>query len=143
LGGNVATDAVHPTAVAGADGQQLSSDRSYVLHFAKDQLPPARAFWSLTVYNDRQLLAANPIDRYALGDRDKLQFNDDGTLDIYIQRESPGADKESNWLPAPASGPFTVTMRLYWPKPEVLDGKWSPPPVRPQEPEGVVGRALR
>ena len=143
LGGNVAADAVHPTAVADVDGQPLSSDRSYMLHFRKDQLPPVRAFWSLTVYNDRQLLAANPIDRYALGDRDKLQFGDDGTLDIYIQRESPGADKESNWLPAPASGPFTMTLRLYWPKPEVLDGKWSPPPVRPQQPEGVIGRALR
>jgi hypothetical protein len=143
LGASVAVDAVHATAVADADGQPLSGDKSYVLHFGKDHLPPVRAFWSLTVYNDRQLLAANPIDRYALGDRDKLRFNDDGTLDLYVQRESPGADKESNWLPAPASGPFTMTLRLYWPKPEVLDGKWSPPPVRPQDAEGVVGRALR
>jgi hypothetical protein len=143
LGANVAADLVQSMAVADADGQPLGSDTSYVLHFGKHQLPPVRAFWSLTVYDDRQLLAANPIDRYALGDRDKLRFNDDGTLDLYIQRESPGADKESNWLPAPASGLFTMTLRLYWPKPEVLDGKWSPPPLRPQEPEGVIGRALR
>jgi hypothetical protein len=97
------------------------------MHFNKDQIPPVRAFWSLTMYNEKQLLAANPIDRFAIGDRDKLAFNPDGSLDLYIQRESPGRDKESNWLPAPASGPFTMNMRLYWPKAEVLDGTWSPP----------------
>ena len=127
LGANTIEDAVYPTAVTDADGKPFSSDNRYMLHFNKDQIPPVRGFWSLTMYNERQVFAANPIDRYAIGDRDKLAFNPDGSLDLYIQRESPGQDKESNWLPAPASGPFTMNLRLYWPKPEVLDGSWAPP----------------
>lgn len=75
----------------------------------------------------------NPINRYAIGDRDKLAFNSDGSLDLYIQRESPGKDKQSNWLPAPKSGSFTMNLRLYWPKDEVLDGSWTPPPVERME----------
>jgi hypothetical protein len=129
LGSNTIEDAVYPTAIADAEGKPFSSDSRYILHFNKDQVPPVRAFWSLTMYNEKQLLAANPIDRFAIGDRDKLAFNADGSLDLYIQRESPGRDKEPNWLPAPASGSFTMNMRLYWPKAEVLDGTWSPPGV--------------
>jgi hypothetical protein len=143
LGANVPSDAVYPTALADADGQPLASDKSYLLHFGKDQLPPVRAFWSLTMYNDKQRFAANPINRYAIGDRDKLRFNDDGSLDLIIQRDSPGPDKEANWLPTPASGPFTMNLRLYWPERQVLDGTWAPPPVRAVEPEGVVSRALK
>jgi hypothetical protein len=116
--------------VADANGQPFSSDFSYVLRFTKEQLPPVRAFWSLTMYDERQLFAANPIHRYAIGDRDSLKYNPDGSLDLYIQRASPGPERASNWLPAPAKGPFTMTLRLYWPKPEVLDGTWSPPPVK-------------
>ena len=82
------------------------------------------------MYNEKQFLAANPIDRFAIGDRDKLAFNPDGSLDLYIQRESPGRDKESNWLPAPASGPFTMNLRLYWPKAEIREGSWVPPGVK-------------
>ena len=104
-------------------------DKRYVLHFAKDQTPPVRAFWSLTMYDERQLFTANPINRFAIGDRDKLIFNGDGSLDLYIQREFPGKDKESNWLPAPKSGAFTMNLRLYWPKIEATNGSWSPPPV--------------
>ncbi len=129
IGANTIEDAVYPTAFTDAEGKPFSSDSRYVLHFDKDQIPPVRAFWSLTMYNEKQLLAANPIDRFAIGDRDKLAFNPDGSLDLYIQRESPGSDKESNWLPAPASGSFTMNMRLYWPKAEVLGGNWSPPGV--------------
>ena len=129
-GANAIEDAVYPTAFADADGQLLTSDHHYVVHFDKNQIPPVRGFWSLTMYNDRQLFTANPIDRYAIGDRDKLAFNPDGSLDLYIQRESPGKDKESNWLPAPASGPFTMNLRLYWPKAQVLDGSWAPPAVK-------------
>ncbi|WP_346840071.1 DUF1254 domain-containing protein [Microbulbifer sp. SAOS-129_SWC] len=129
LGANVPEDAVYPTTFADARGEPLHSDRRYTLHFDKDKRPPARAFWSLTLYNDRQLFADNPIDRYAIGDRDKLRFNADGSLDLYIQRESPGSDKEANWLPAPQSGNFSLMMRLYWPALEVLDGSWAPPPV--------------
>ena len=130
LGANTVDDAVYPTALADANGQPFSSDFSYVLRFAKEQLPPVRAFWSLTMYDERQLFAENPIHRYAIGDRDSLKYNADGSLDLYIQRESPGPGRESNWLPAPAKGPFTMNLRLYWPKPEVLDGTWSPPPIK-------------
>ena len=130
IGANTIEDAVYPSAVTDADGKPFSSENRYVLHFNKERVPPVRAFWSLTMYNERQNLAANPIDRYAIGDRDKLAFNPDGSLDIYIQRESPGQDKESNWLPAPASGPFTMNLRLYWPKAEVLDGSWVTPGVK-------------
>jgi hypothetical protein len=139
LGANPIEDAVYPTALTDADGQPFSSDNRYVLSFEKDRIPPVRAFWSVTMYNEKQLFSANPIDRYAIGDRDKLAFNSDGSLDLYIQRESPGKDKESNWLPAPASGPFTMNLRLYWPKPEVLDGTWTPPPVKRVD-AGTVGR---
>jgi hypothetical protein len=130
LGANVPDDAVYPTAFADGDGQPFDSGERYILHFGKDQIPPARAFWSLTMYDERQLFAANPINRYAIGDRDKLAFNADGSLDLYIQRESPGKEKESNWLPAPVSGSFTMNLRLYWPKAEVLNGSWAPPPVK-------------
>jgi hypothetical protein len=130
LGANPVEDAIYPGAFGDADGQPLRSDKRYVLHFDKDRLPPVRAFWSLTMYDQRQLFAANPANRYAIGDRDALKFNADGSLDLYIQRESPGADKASNWLPAPASGPFTMTLRLYWPRPEALDGRWSAPALQ-------------
>jgi hypothetical protein len=130
LGANPIEDAVYPSAFADSDGRPFDSARRYTMHFHKDGIPPVRAFWSLTMYDQRQLFAANPIDRYAIGDRDKLAFNPDGSLDLYIQRDSPGTDKESNWLPTPASGPFTMNMRLYWPKAGVLYGNWSPPPVQ-------------
>ncbi len=94
LGANTIEDAVYPSAFTDSDGKPFSSDNRYVLHFNKDEIPPVRGFWSLTMYNEKQLLAANPIDRYAIGDRDKLAFNPDGSLDLYIQRESPGKDKE-------------------------------------------------
>jgi hypothetical protein len=129
-GANVVDDAVYPTAFLDADGKPFSSDRRYRMHFEKGKLPPARAFWSLTMYDQRQLFTANPINRYAIGDRNKLKPNADGSLDLIIQRDSPGPEMESNWLPAPKSGAFTMNMRLYWPKPEVVDGDWAPPPVR-------------
>jgi hypothetical protein len=130
LGANVIEDAIYPTVFTDEDGQPLHSDKRYVLHFEKDQIPPVRAFWSLTMYDERQLFTANSIDRYAIGDRDNLTFNPDGSLDLYIQRESPGKDQESNWLPAPQSGAFTMNLRLYWPKAEALNGTWAPPSVK-------------
>jgi hypothetical protein len=129
-GANVIEDALYPTAFADADGHPFSADKRYVLHFDKGQTPPVRAFWSLTMYDAQQLFTENPISRYAIGDRDKLAFNPDGSLDLFIQSASPGADKESNWLPAPKSGAFTMNLRLYWPKAEATNGSWSPPPVR-------------
>jgi hypothetical protein len=129
LGANVMEDAIYPLARVDHDGRPLDSAKKYVLHFAKDRIPPVRAFWSLTVYDERQLFAANPIDRFAIGDRDSLRFGSDGSLTLYVQRDSPGPDKESNWLPAPAEGEFTMNLRLYWPQQRVLDGSWEPPPV--------------
>jgi hypothetical protein len=130
LGANPIEDAMYPGAFADADGKPFASDKRYVLHFTKEQLPPVRAFWSLTLYDERQYFAANPINRFAIGDRDKLTFNADGSLDLYIQRLSPGVEKESNWLPAPTKGAFTLNLRLYWPKPEAMTGTWVPPPVK-------------
>lgn len=130
LGSNPVEDSVYATVSTDASGAPFRSDQPYVLHFDKSRIPPSRAFWSLTMYNERQLFAANPIDRYAIGDRDKPAYNADGSLDFYIQRESPGKDKEPNWLPTPTSGAFTISLRLYWPRAEVLDGSWKPPPVR-------------
>lgn len=129
LGANLPADAVYPMARLDGDGQPLKGANKYVVHFDKGQTPPANAFWSLTMYNSRQFFVANPISRYAIGDRDKLKFNTDGSLDIYIQHDSPGKEKESNWLPADA-GDFNMIMRIYWPKEGVLNGGWAPPPVK-------------
>ncbi|MHC4573312.1 MAG: DUF1254 domain-containing protein [Planctomycetota bacterium] len=129
LGANPPEDAIYPLLIADADGKPLDGNNKYVLHFDKSELPPARAFWSVTMYDGEGFPAANKIDRFAIGDRDKLKYNGDGSLDIYIQHESPGADKESNWLPAP-EGLLGVTMRIYWPQAEALDGRWNPPAVK-------------
>lgn len=130
LGANTIEDAVYPTAFAEQSGEKFLGTNKYVLHFDKGQTPPINGFWSLTMYNDKQLFAANSINRYAIGNRNPLTYNADGSLDIYIQRQSPGADKESNWLPTPEAGEFTMNLRLYWPKFTVLNQSWSPPPVQ-------------
>ena len=130
LGASPVEDAIFPTAFTTADGSPFDSDAKYEVRFPHNGLPPARAFWSLTMYNDRQLFADNPIGRFAIGDRDHLRFDSDGSLMLYVQRESPGRDKESNWLPTPKQGAFTMTLRLYWPKPAALDGTWAPPLVK-------------
>jgi len=129
LGANLPSDAVYPVNRVDSDGNPLNGANKYVIHFDKGQTPPANAFWSLTMYNDRQFFVANPINRYAIGDRDKLKFNPDGSLDIYLQHDSPGKAKEANWLPADA-GSFNVIMRMYWPKDAVLSGAWTPPPIK-------------
>lgn len=127
LGANLPDDAVYPFAFVDGAGEPLSGANRYVLHFDKAALPPVSAFWSLTMYDKDGFQVPNSINRFALGDRDKLTFNPDGSVDIYVQAESPGADKESNWLPAPKDAPFQPTMRLYSPRPEVMDGTWAPP----------------
>lgn len=132
LGANQPEDAVYPNSIADADGKPVTGDNKYVIHFVKDQLPPADAFWSLTMYDADGFQVANPINRFAIGDRDDLKFNADGSLDLYIQHDNPGGDKESNWLPSPDSGVLGMTMRLYAPKVEVLNGSWAPPPVQRQ-----------
>jgi hypothetical protein len=128
LGANLPADALHPNTGVDSDGQPLTGANRYVLHFAKGKTPPVNAFWSLTVYDRDGFFVPNPIHRYAIGDRDKLQFNPDGSLDLFIQHDSPGKDREANWLPAPP-GPFNLVMRLYWPKNAALTGAWQPPAV--------------
>jgi hypothetical protein len=129
LGANLPNDAVYPLTRVDADGNPLNGSNKYVVHFDKGQAPPVNAFWSLTMYNDKQGFVANPLNRYAIGDRDKLKVNPDGSLDIYLQRESPGKAKESNWLPADA-GSFNVILRMYWPKDAVLNGTWTSPGIK-------------
>ena len=129
LGANVPEDAVYPISQVDNDGKPYNGRHRYVLHFKKDELPPVRGFWSLSMYDHEMYLIDNPIRRYAIGDRDKLKFNKDGSLDIYIQHKSPGKIKESNWLPAP-SGDFDLVLRVYWPSMAVLTGEWNPPPVK-------------
>jgi hypothetical protein len=129
LGANPPEDAVYPLLLADADGKPVTGESDYVIHFDADQLPPATAFWSITMYDDEGFQAANELDRFAIGDRDQLSYNADGSLDIYVQHERPAPERVSNWLPAPL-GSLGITMRLYAPQPSVLDGTWHPPPVR-------------
>jgi hypothetical protein len=126
LGANPPEDAVYPVLLTDADGDGIVGEQNYVIHFDADNLPPVNAFWSITMYDAEGYQVANELDRFAIGDRDPLTYNPDGSLDILIQHESPGGDREANWLPAP-TGPLGVTMRLYAPRPEVLDGRWTPP----------------
>ena len=129
LGANQPEDAIYPLAVTDADGSPLSGDHDYVLHFSREELPPVNAFWSVTMYDQDGFQVANPLNRFAIGDRDALQYNTDGSLDLSIQHEHPGPDRESNWLPSPR-GPLGVTMRLYAPKQSVLNGLWAPPAIK-------------
>jgi len=140
LGANQPEDAIYPLNVADADGDPVLGEHRYVLHFAKGNLPPAEAFWSLTMYDAEGFQVANPINRFAIGDRDGLKFNADGSLDLIIQNENPGPDQEANWLPAPKSGKLGLTMRLYAPKAEALDGRWNPPAIKRST---SIGRALQ
>jgi hypothetical protein len=131
LGANPPEDAIYPMNLADADGKPLVGEHNYVLHFNKGELPPVDAFWSVTMYDEAGFQVANPINRFAIGDRDDLKYNADGSLDLYLQHESPGPDKESNWLPSPAQGKLGVTMRLYAPRAEVLEGRWNPAAIKP------------
>ena len=130
LGANQPNDAIYPLNISDGDGKPLRGENSYVIHFDKEKLPPVEAFWSITMYDADGFQVANPINRFAIGDRDALKFNSDGSLDIYIQNENPGAEKEANWLPAPASGALGITMRLYAPKAAAIYGRWTPPQVQ-------------
>ena len=129
LGALPVEDAIYPINMADADGKKSTATHNYVIHFSKAELPPVDAFWSITMYDAEGFQAANVLNRFAIGDRDALKFNADGSLDIYMQNASPGKDKESNWLPAP-KGPLGITMRLYAPRPQVADGRWVPPAIK-------------
>ncbi|MDW3688419.1 DUF1254 domain-containing protein [Cupriavidus sp. CV2] len=128
LGANLPADALYPSTRVDAAGKPLNGANRYVLHFNKGQMPPSEAFWSLTLYNDKQAFVANPLNRYAVGDRDRLRYNRDGSLDIYIQNARPAGKRVANWLPAPPDA-FNLMMRVYWPRQAMLDGTWSAPPV--------------
>ena len=128
FGANIPDDAIYPTAYVDADGAQLTGANKYTLHFDKGQTPPTNAFWSLTMYNAQSFFVENPINRYNIAAWMPLKLNKDGSLDLYIQRESPGKQNEANWLPAP-EGDFNLTNRIYWPKPTALDGTWKAPAI--------------
>ena len=130
LGANQPADAIYPMNIADADGKPMTGGQKYVLHFSKEELPPVEAFWSVTMYDAEGYQAASPINRFAVSSWMPLKYNADGSLDLYIQHDYPGADKEANWLPAPQKGPLGVTMRLYAPKSNALDGRWNPPAVK-------------
>lgn len=129
LGANQPEDAVYPMNFADADGKPLHGQNNYVLHMNKEDLPPVNAFWSVTMYDDAGFQMANSLNRFAISSWMPLKKNSDGSIDLYLQQTSPGADKESNWLP---SGNCTlgVTMRLYAPKAEVLNGNWKPAAIK-------------
>jgi hypothetical protein len=129
LGANQAVDAIYPLSLVDADGQPYNGANQYVMHFEKDEIPPIAAFWSMTLYDAEGFQVANELNRFAIGDRDALQFNADGSLDLYFQNANPGPDKVSNWLPTP-TGPWNLCLRLYAPRPQALDGTWNPPVVK-------------
>ncbi len=135
LGANRPQDAVYPTSMkyeGGIIGRDYMGTEKYVMSFKKGLAPPVDGFWSLTMYDANYFFVENPINRYSISVRQNLKANADGSIDLYIQNESPGPAKESNWLPAP-KGKFLLMMRLYWPKekdPSIIDGSWVLPPVK-------------
>jgi hypothetical protein len=132
LGANRPQDAVYPTSEGPELVEKYNGAHKYVMHFDKGQLPPVDGFWSLTMYNAQYFFVANPINRYSISARNSLKTNADGSTDLYIQADSPGKDKESNWLPSPKDD-FILMTRMYWPKerdPSILDGSWKIPGVK-------------
>ncbi|MBR1203066.1 DUF1254 domain-containing protein [Bradyrhizobium sp. AUGA SZCCT0051] len=130
--GNSKQEAMYPTYYVDAAKQKLNGANRYTLRFAPGQLPPVNAFWSLTMYDEPQsLLVANPLNRYLINSPmlPQLKRDADGGLTLIVQNQSPGKDKEANWLPAP-KGPFSMIMRLYWPKEAATEGKWMQPPLQ-------------
>lgn len=132
LGANPPEDAVYLNTYVDGAGHPMTGGRDYRLRFDKGKLPPAGAFWSLTLYDGEGFPVANSANRFAIGDRDPLHFNADGSLDLLIQPADPGNDLSANWLPSPASGKIALSIRIYAPRDEVLSRSWSPPPVEAQ-----------
>jgi len=128
LGANLREDAIYSRAILDEGGQVLTGARRYTITFPYGGLPPVSAFWSISLYNEERTFVENPLHRYAIGDRDGLTMNSDGSLTIYVQKESPGQAREGNWLPTAADS-FNLIMRLYWPSASILEGRWTPPPV--------------
>ena len=135
LGANRPQDAVYPTSEGPSILGSYTGEKSYVMHFDKGQLPPAKGFWSLTMYDAQYFFVENPLNRYSISARQDLKHNPDGSVDLYIQHASPGAEKESNWLPAPQDK-FILMLRMYWPQetpPSIIDGTWTIPQVKAVE----------
>lgn len=130
LGANLPEDAVYPNTALDHQGQALNGKHRYRLHFAANALPPVKAFWSITAYGADEFLIDNPMQRFAIGDRDPLVFNADGSLDLWVQA-TPPSQKEAaaNWLPVQMGAPFLLNARLYWPEDKALNGQWKMPVV--------------
>jgi len=137
LGANLPEDAIYPLNLADDTGKPLDGGSAYILHFEKGATPPVNAFWSITLYDSEGYQAPNSLNRFAVSSWMSFKYGPDGSLDLYFQNVSPGADKEANWLPAP-KGPFNLTMRLYAPKSDALTGKWNPPPVMKQAQPAIL-----
>jgi len=133
LGANLPADASYPSASVDVAGQPLHGRHRYRLHFAQGTLPPVQAFWSVTAYGSDGFLIDNPLGRHLLGDRSALQFNPDGSLDLWIQAGPPAPERRANWLPVKAAEPFLLNARLYWPQAAALDGRWGMPGVERQD----------
>jgi hypothetical protein len=129
LGANLPEDAIYPLNLGDETGKPLDGANQYSIHFEKGATPPVRAFWSVTLYDSDGFQAGNLLNRFAVSSWMPFVYNADGSLDLYFQNDSPGKDKEANWLPAPKA-PFNLTMRLYSPESDALTGKWNPPPVK-------------
>ena len=129
LGANLPEDAIYPLNLGDEAGKPLDGANRYTLHFEKGATPPVNAFWSITMYDSEGFQVGNALNRFAVSSWMPFTTNADGSLDLYFQNESPGKDKEANWLPAP-KGAFNLTMRLYGPKSDALTGKWDPPAVK-------------
>jgi len=134
LGANRPQDAIYPTTQKDVDGHEYDgASKKYVVYFNKGDMPPANGFWSITMYDKDYFFVPNPLNRYTLSARNKFITNPDGSVDLYLQADSPGKAKEANWLPAPKAQ-FIPMMRLYWPKetnPSILDATWKPPAIAP------------
>jgi hypothetical protein len=129
LGANLPEDAIYPLNLGDSEGKPLDGLNKYTVHFEKGATPPVRAFWSITLYDSDGFQVANVLNRFAVSGWMPFAYNQDGSLDLYFQSDSPGKDKEANWLPAPKA-PFNLTMRLYSPESDALTGKWNPPPIK-------------
>jgi hypothetical protein len=128
LGANLPEDAIYPLNLGDETGKPLDGANKYTIHFDMGAAPPVNAFWSITLYDSDGFQVANGLNRFAVSSWMPFKYNTDGSLDLYFQNESPGTDKEVNWLPAP-KGAFNLTMRLYAPKSDALTGRWNPPPI--------------
>jgi hypothetical protein len=131
LGANIAQEALYPSTFTDSEGRSLNGTNNYVIHFNPGQTPPVDGFWSISMYNNKSLFVDNPLNRYSISKyTEGLKNNTDGSLDIYIQNANPGADKESNWLPAP-QGSFNLILRTYLPQPQILNGTYQYPAIQP------------